>query len=138
MLRRCAVWMGAQSVPDDAGAGGADGAVGGGRATGAVDGGDKVSWHVSQAGRAWRKTPNRRGKREGGWRLVGCPLPRQSPWLNRIEPPWGHGKRTMVEPERKWHVDALQHRLCAYDDWELPEPMAQGVSWSCTRQASRG
>jgi hypothetical protein len=86
---------------------------------------DKASWHVSHAVRAWRKTHNRRVKRDGGCRLVVCPLPRKSPWLNRIEPKWVHGKRAIAAPDRKLHVDALQHRICAYYDCELLEPIAQ-------------
>ncbi len=85
----------------------------------------KASWHVSHAVRAWLKAPNRRVKREGGCRIVVCPLPSKSPWLNRIEPKWVHGKRAIAEPDRKLHVDELQHRICAYYDCELLEPIAQ-------------
>lgn len=35
----------------------------------------------------------------GGVRIVICLLPKQSPWLNAIEPKWVHGKRKVVEPE---------------------------------------
>jgi hypothetical protein len=31
--------------------------------------------------------------------IISCPLPKQSPWLNAIEPKWVHGKRKVVEPE---------------------------------------
>jgi hypothetical protein len=47
---------------------------------------DNASWHISQAVRAWRTAHNRRVKRDGGCRLVVCPLPSQRPWLHRIEP----------------------------------------------------
>ena len=82
-----------------------------------------ASWHVSQAVRAWLMAHKRRGKREGGCRVGGCPWPIKSPWLNRMEPTWGPGTRAMAEPERKWYGDALQHRSCAYDDCERLDPM---------------
>jgi transposase len=86
---------------------------------------DQASWHVSQAVRAWLKAHNRHVKREGGCRVVVCPLPSKSPWLNRIEPKWVHGKRAIAEPDRQWHVAELKHRICAYYDCELLEPIAQ-------------
>jgi transposase len=86
---------------------------------------DNASWHVSQAVRAWLKAHNHRGKRDGGCRVVVCPLPIKSPWLNRIEPKWVHGKRAIAEPDRKVSVDELQHRICAYYDCELLEPIAK-------------
>ena len=86
---------------------------------------DKASWHVSHAVRAWLKAQKRRVKREGGCRVVVCPLPSKSPWLNRIEPKWVHGKRAIAEPDRKLRVDELKHRICAYYDCELLEPIAQ-------------
>jgi len=86
---------------------------------------DNASWHVSQAVRAWLKAHNRRVKRDGGCRVVVCPLPSKSPWLNRLEPKWVHGKRAIAEPDRNLHVDELKHRICAYDDCELLEPIAQ-------------
>ncbi len=75
---------------------------------------DNASWHVSQAVRAWLKAHNRRAKRDGGCRVVVCPLPIKSPWLNRIEPKWVHGKRAIAEPDRKLQVDELKHRICSY------------------------
>jgi transposase len=89
---------------------------------------DNASWHVSQAVRAWLKTHNRRVKREGGCRIVVCPLPIKSPWLNRIEPKWVHGKRAIAEPDRKLPVDELKHRICAYYDCELLESITQKVA----------
>jgi hypothetical protein len=86
---------------------------------------DNASWHISQAVRAWRKAHNRRVKRDGGCRLVVCPLPRKSPWLNRIEPKWVHGKRAIAAPDRKLGVDELKHWICAYYDCELFEPITQ-------------
>ena len=89
---------------------------------------DNASWHVSQAVRAWLKAPKRRVKRDGGCRIVVCPLPSKRPWLNRIEPKWGHGKRAIAEPDRQWCADELQHRLWAYYECALLEPMAQQVA----------
>lgn len=86
---------------------------------------DNAAWHVSHAVRTWRTAHNRRVKRDGGCRIVGCPLPSKSPWLNRIEPKWIHGKRAIAEPERKLPVEELKQRLCAYYDCELLEPLAQ-------------
>ena len=40
---------------------------------------DNAAWHVSAAVRTWLKAHNRRGKREGGCRVVVCPLPIKSP-----------------------------------------------------------
>ena len=88
---------------------------------------DNASWHVSQAVRAWLKAHNHRVKRDGGCRVVVCPLPIKSPWLNRIEPKWVHGKRAIAEPDRKLQVDELKHRICAYYDCELLDPIAQKV-----------
>ena len=89
---------------------------------------DNASWHVSQAVRTWLKAHKRRVKREGGCRIVVCPLPIKSPWLNRIEPKWVHGKRAIAEPDRKLQVDELKHRICAYYDCELLDPIAQKVA----------
>jgi len=86
---------------------------------------DNASWHISQAVRAWLKTHNRRVKQAGGCRVVVCPLPSKSPWLNRIEPKWVHGKRAIAEPARKLGVDELKHRICTYYDCELLAPITQ-------------
>ena len=89
---------------------------------------DNASWHVSQAVRAWLKAHKRQVKQTGGCRVVVCPLPVKSPWLNRIEPKWVHGKRAIAEPERKLSVAELKHRICAYYNCDLLEPIAQQVS----------
>ncbi|SRR6266446_5919144 len=86
---------------------------------------DNASWHVSQAVRAWLKAHNRHVTQAGGCRVVVYPLPVKSPWLNRIEPKWVQGKRAIAEPDRKLHVAELKHRICAYYDCELLEPIAQ-------------
>jgi DDE superfamily endonuclease len=86
---------------------------------------DNASGHVSQAVRAWLQAHHHRVKRDGGCRVVVCPLPIKSPWLNRIEPKWVHGKRALAEPDRTLGVAELQHRICAYYDCELLEPIAK-------------
>jgi hypothetical protein len=86
---------------------------------------DKAAWHVSQAVRAWLTAPNRRVKRDGGG-LVGVgPLLINSPWRNRMEPQWGHGKRAMAAPDRKLQGDELPHRLCTYYACERLDPITQ-------------
>jgi hypothetical protein len=45
------------------------------------------SWHISKELRRWLGSHNRRIKEGGeGVRVVSCLLPKQSPWLNAIEP----------------------------------------------------
>jgi transposase len=86
---------------------------------------DNASWHMSREVRQWIKGHNRRAKREGGVRIVVCYLPSKSPWLNRIEPKWVHGKRATVEPERTLGAEELIERLCAYYDCEHEEHLTQ-------------
>ena len=53
---------------------------------------DNASWHRSQAVRHWIRQHNQQVKRGAvGVRVVVCPLPSKSPWLNPIEPKWVHG-----------------------------------------------
>ena len=75
---------------------------------------DNARWHVSREVKQWLKEQKRTAKRTGGVRLVVCPLPKKSPWLNPIEPKWAHGKRAVVEPERVLSAQELAQRLCAY------------------------
>ena len=75
---------------------------------------DNASWHVSREVRAWVHDHNRRAKASGtGVRLVICPLPIKSPWLNPIEPKWVHGKRRVVEPTCLLTAQELADRVCA-------------------------
>jgi len=61
---------------------------------------DNANRHVSREVRRWLGSHNREVKKIGqGVRIVSCLLPKQSPWLNAIEPKWVHGKRKVVEPE---------------------------------------
>ena len=86
---------------------------------------DNARWHTSREVQAWVAAHNRRVKREGGCRLLVCPLPSRSPWLNNIEPKWVHGKRKTAEPARKLSAAELKARLCDYYRCELLEPLAQ-------------
>jgi hypothetical protein len=75
---------------------------------------DNASWHISQAVRRWIGGHNRQARREGGVRIIRCQLPVKSPWLNRIEARWMHGKRAVIEPERKLTAKELISRVCEY------------------------
>ena len=88
---------------------------------------DNASWHVSKEVQTWIRTYNRRVKKEGGCRLLVCRLPSKSPWLNAIEPKWVHGKRAVLEPERKLSARELKERLCDYYKCRLLPPIAQNV-----------
>ncbi|MDQ2788088.1 MAG: transposase [Chloroflexota bacterium] len=75
---------------------------------------DNASWHVSKAVRGWIREHNRAVKRgEARVRIVVCPLPSKSPWLNPIEPKWMHGKRKIVEPARLLTAEEIAERVCA-------------------------
>ncbi len=76
---------------------------------------DNASWHISQQVRDWLRAHNRQVKQTGrGVRILVCPLPSTSPWLNPIEPKWVHGKRAVVEPAGLLTTDELEDRICAY------------------------
>ena len=75
---------------------------------------DNASWHVSKEVRRWLGSHNRRVKQSGeGVRIVSCLLPKQSPWLNAIEPKWVHAKRKVVEPDRVLGAYELAERVCS-------------------------
>ena len=78
---------------------------------------DNAAWHVSAEVRAWIRDHNRRVKQAGaGVRIITCPLPTKSPWLNPIEPMWLHGKRRVGEPARLLSAAELIERVCdAFD-----------------------
>ena len=88
---------------------------------------DNAPWHDSKRVRSWVKAHNRRVKREGGVRIVVCRLPIKAPWLNPIEPKWAHGKRAIVEPDRKLTVRETKERVCQHYGCELLEPLEQKV-----------
>lgn len=74
---------------------------------------DNATWHRSKAVRSWVRAHNRQVKASGaGVRLLICPLPVKSPWLNPIEPKWGHTKRRVVEPDRLLAAKELAERVC--------------------------
>src|SRR5829696_8443424 len=74
---------------------------------------DNASWHVSKEVRRWLGKHNRRVKESGcGVRIVGCLLPKQSPWLNSIEPKWVHAKRKVIEPDGLLGAYELAGRVC--------------------------
>ncbi len=47
-------------------------------------------------------------------RIIVCPWPSKSPWLNPIKPKWVHGKWAVSEPDRLLSADELEARVCAY------------------------
>jgi hypothetical protein len=89
---------------------------------------DNAAWHVSERVRAWIKAHNRRARSEGGVRIVACYLPVKAPWLNAIEPKWVHGKRAIVEPDRKLSGAEVVQRVCRYYGCEQLGSLAQEVA----------
>ena len=89
---------------------------------------DNASWHVSKRVRAWIKTHNKKVKKAGGVRIVVCALPIKAPWLNPIEPKWAHGKKAIVEPDRKLTAQETKERVCEHYDCEILEPLVQKVA----------
>jgi len=78
---------------------------------------DNASWHGSKQVRHWMREHNREVRKNGkGVRIVPCYLPIKSPWLNRIEPHWVHGKRKIVEPADLLTAQELADRVCAHFD----------------------
>jgi transposase len=73
---------------------------------------DNASWHGSREVTAWIAAHNRAVKAGNAQiRMVVCPLPIKSPWLNPIEPKWVHGKKRIVEPARLLTLDELEARV---------------------------
>ena len=92
---------------------------------------DNASWHISKEVRRWLGSHNREVKRSGqGVRIVSCLLPKQSPWLNAIEPKWVHGKRKVVEPDGLLGAYELAERVCRvfgcphYEHLSIPQEVA--------------
>lgn len=74
---------------------------------------DNASWHDSHLVEEWLEGHNRRVKEKGqGVRILPCPLPTKSPWLNPMEPKWIHGKRKAVEANGLLSAEALARRVC--------------------------
>lgn len=94
---------------------------------------DNASWHVSQQVRTWLREHNQTVLHEeqtgkAGVRLIPCWLPTRSPWLNRIEPKWVHGKRAIVEPARLLTASELRQRVCDYFGCEQAALLPQQVT----------
>src|SRR5207248_2916660 len=89
---------------------------------------DNAAWHVSKRARRWVGAHNRRVKREGGCKIRVCYLPVKSPWLNPIEPKWAHGKRAVVEPDRKLSAEEICQRVCGYYGCPHEEALTQLVT----------
>lgn len=92
---------------------------------------DNASWHVSREVRRWLGRHNREVKESGrGVRIVSCLLPKQSPWLNAIEPKWVHSKRKVVEPDDLLGAYELADRVCRvfgcphYEHLSVPQKVA--------------
>jgi transposase len=77
---------------------------------------DNASWHKSQRLRQWIRAYNQAAKQHDEPRLLTWLLPRQSPWLNPIEPRWVHAKRAVCEPDGELSVLELKRRLGAHFD----------------------
>lgn len=75
---------------------------------------DNASWHISREVRDWVRCHNRGARQSRGLRFLICRLPTKSPWLNRIEPKWVHGKRAICEPVRVLSLSEVAQRLCDY------------------------
>lgn len=87
---------------------------------------DNARWHTSQEVRKWVKAHNRRVKAKGvGCRLLLCPLPSKSPWLNNIEPKGRHGKKNALEKQRILSAKETKQRLCRYYKSPLLKPLQQ-------------
>ncbi len=94
--------------------------------------GTTASWHKSREVRRWIGAHNRGVKKSGrGVGIIGCLLPKQSPWLNPIEPKWVHGRRKVVEADgRPLGAHELAERVCAafgcphYEHLSLAEKVA--------------
>ncbi len=92
---------------------------------------DHASWHSSNEVRTWIRAHTRHVQAPGqGTRLIVCPLPIKSPWLNPIEPTWVHTKRRVVEPDRLLPAQELAQRVCDaldcpyHDHLPIPEKVA--------------
>ncbi len=94
---------------------------------------DNASWHVSKQVKTWLRQHNQTVLHEAhtgktGVRIIPCWLPTKSPWLNRIEPKWVHGKRAIVEPARLLTAQELRDRVCDYFGCEQAELLRQKIS----------
>lgn len=87
---------------------------------------DNASWHVSQEVQTWIGRHNAAAKRTGaGVRILVAGLPTKSPWLNKIEPKWKHGKEAIVEATRTLTAGEVEERVCAYFDTPMQPHLVQ-------------
>jgi hypothetical protein len=92
---------------------------------------DNAAWHISREVQHWLHAHNRMVKRAGeGVRILSCPLPVKSPWLNPIEVYWRHGKRQTTESHGVLTAEEQETRICAYYgcDQEAHLAIAQKVA----------
>jgi hypothetical protein len=54
-------------------------------------------------------------------------LPIEIPWRNPIGPKWMHGKRAVVEPDRKLTADEVRGRVFAHFGTKATDPLKQSV-----------
>jgi len=87
---------------------------------------DNARWHTSREVRQWVKAHNRRVKTtRKGCRILVCPLPSKSPWLNNIEPKWVHGKKNTLDKQRTLSAQETKQRLSRYYKCKLFKPLRQ-------------
>src|SRR5262249_4066058 len=92
---------------------------------------DNAAWHVSKRVRRWIGAHNRRVKRDGGCKIRVCYLPVKAPWLNPIEPKWLHGKRAIVEADRKLTASEVKQRVHEHYRCQPEEPLTQTPPGTC-------
>jgi hypothetical protein len=80
---------------------------------------EDASWHSGRPVSDWIAAHNREMKRCGGVKIVLCPLPAKSPWLNNIETRWGPAKRAILEPDRLLTGQEVVTRVCEHFDCEM-------------------
>jgi len=73
---------------------------------------DVPSWHSAKLVSDWLGEHNRAVKRDGGVKVLFCPLPVKSPWLNNIETWWEPAKRAILEPDRILTAQEVVSRVC--------------------------
>jgi transposase len=89
---------------------------------------DNAAWHASKRVRRWIGAHNRRVKQQGGCKIRVCYLPVKAPWLNPIESKWRHGKRAIVEPDRKLTAAEVKLRVHEHYRCEAHEPLTQNAA----------
>ena len=79
---------------------------------------DRAPWHLSKRLKQWIRWYNQCAKLLGEVRLLVFWLPTKSPWLNPIEPHWGHAKKHVCEPSGDLEANELMRRIGVYFDDE--------------------